>query len=93
MKHVICPHCERTIASVEKLPAHIRSLHPKEWRDIWQLPSIEQWNIIAPSGSEDLVRAAIEEVIITEFDGTGTEISERIAARVPGARVGPLATN
>lgn len=50
-----------------------------------------RWNVVAPKGSEFLVAEAWRQVERIGYRD-GVEQSELIAARVPGARVGPMAS-
>lgn len=53
--------------------------------------AVEMWNVVAPVGSERAVAAAVEATAEAYPGVTTQEFSERVAALIPGARVGPLA--
>lgn len=87
------------MAEVQRLRAEVRRLSNENARlrravrlcsgDAVNLDDVV-WNVIAPVGSEVLIDAAAT-VVFAHGDGLdGREISERIAALVPGARVGPV---
>lgn len=100
VERVPCAQCDGAMVPKTMLLEHIMINHKKVWDEVkgrfldWLFENPERlgwWNIIAPKGSEEAVAEAVFAIELETPNLNGLEFSEAVAARVPGARVGPVA--
>lgn len=93
-KHDKCRANALTCGCAHHQPGWSEPITPDE-RQIFGVeegPS-EVWSVVAPKGHDQEIAAAVEVVLAEHPDAGGIELSERIAAKVPSARVGPMASD
>lgn len=104
IREITCPYCKISCAGKRGITDHVLIAHPREairvaikqrdeeWERLLFNPSyLVAWNVVAPKGSEILIKSAYVQVVKEHPEFDGLELSKAIVNLVPGSRVGPCA--